>query len=170
MVVPLLMALLMFLLPSETSGRLLQLSDSSFLRRQSYLASGLYAAASGWAFGLGWGNGYWYTPLGGLLSTGWIPWYHNDYLNLWVQVGGLGVALYLAYWLQLLLAARRSEVRPETPPAWAGLALGSQAAVVALLASAAFEHVLWRPDSAGLVAWLVGIMLASRQYMARSVA
>ena len=134
--------------------------------RSFFLTSGLHALKERWLLGWGWGNAYWYLPGVGLFPTGDIPWYHNDYLNLAVQIGIVGVLLYLGYWWQLLGAAQRW-LKTHAGASLSGYVRGSQAALVGLLIAAAFEHVLWRPDIAGLVGWLSGLMLAGMYLGAR---
>ena len=155
------LALSTFLLaPSLVTGRLLQLSDSSTVDRSFFLSSALHAWSERLLTGWGWGNAYWYLPGVGLFPTGDIPWYHNDYLNLAVQIGLIGIVLYLGYWWQVLSAAQRW-LKEHAGSSFSGYVRGSQAALVALLVAAAFEHVLWRPDIAGLVGLLAGLMIAS---------
>ena len=67
-------------------GRLFQLSNSSTAERAFYLTGGLHALQRFWLIGAGWGNSYLYDPSSGLYNTGNIPWYHNDYLSLSVQL------------------------------------------------------------------------------------
>ena len=149
--------LLLVLLPNPVTHRVLQLSDSSTQRRLFYLESGWQAWRARPLLGWGWGQAFSYIPGIGLLRTGWIPWYHNDYLNLAVQTGLVGLGLYLAFWLQVLRQGH-GWLRQHAGTATAGYVHGSLAALVALLVAATFEHVLWRADIAGLVGWLLGIL------------
>lgn len=156
----LLIAFVLFLaLPKEVSGRIDQLSDTSTEKRAFYLESGVQAWKASWLTGWGWGVAFWYQPGIGLIPTGEIPWYHNDYLNLAVQTGAIGLALYLGYWLQVLHAAHRWQ-RTHAQSDISGYMLGSMMALVALLVSAGLEHVLWKTDIAGLVGWVAGLMIA----------
>jgi O-antigen ligase len=147
-------------LPTDISGRIDQLSDSSTERREYYLQSGLHSWEARWLTGWGWGTSFWYTPSTGLVPTATgVSWYHNDYLNLAVQTGVIGVGLYLCYWVQALRASRRwLQAHSDSPVA--GYLLASQLALVVLLVAACFEHVLWKSDIAGLLGWVSGIMLA----------
>jgi hypothetical protein len=150
--------LILAVMPESATARLSHLSDSSALKREFYLSTGWLAVWRSWLVGSGWGQGFWYTPLSGLVPTGSVPWYHNDYLNLWVQVGATGLLLYLGFWASLVVSAatwlRKNLDAPST-----GFVLGGGAALVSLLVSAFFEHVLWRPDVAGVVGWTAGILL-----------
>jgi len=139
--------------------RLFQLSDSSTMRRWFYLESGWQTLLHSWFLGVGWGNASWYYPGLGLVPTGSIPWYHNDYLNLAVQVGLPGLLLYAGFWASFL---RRLAVWLKTNASDDDgyvFALGGTAALAAVLTGAFFEHILWRPDMAGLVMWVAGIAL-----------
>ncbi|HEB77037.1 MAG TPA: O-antigen ligase family protein [Methylothermaceae bacterium] len=152
--------LLLVLLPNPVTHRVLQLSDSSTQRRFFYLESGWAAWKARPLLGWGWGRAFSYIPGIGLLPTGWIPWYHNDYLNLAVQTGLVGLGLYLAFWVQVVRQAHswlRRHVGTET----GGYVHGSLAALVVLLVAAIFEHVLWRPDIGGLVGWFLGILVVA---------
>jgi len=153
-------ALLLLILPQEVSGRILQLSDTSAQKRLFYLISGLHAWQARWLTGWGWGSAFWYYPSQGLVPTGFMPWYHNDYVNLGVQTGVIGVGLYLAYWSRVLQAGNRW-LKRHARSDMSGYVLGCQAALVGLLVSAGFEHVLWRTDIAGLVGLLLGLLVGS---------
>ncbi|MBK9713256.1 MAG: O-antigen ligase family protein [Kouleothrix sp.] len=156
----LLVALILFLtLPDQVAGRIDQISDSSSDKRSFYLESGIQTWKARWLTGWGWGVAYWYQPTIGLVPAEDMPWYHNDYLNLAVQVGAIGLMLYLGYWLQVLHTAHQW-LRKHARSRAFGILLGGQMALVALLVSAGFEHVLWKPDIAGLVGWVCGLMLA----------
>ena len=152
----------MFLmLPSSVSNRINQFSDSSTLKREYYFNSGVRAWQERWLTGWGWGIAYFYSPLYGKISApDGVAWYHNDYLNLAEQTGVIGVALYSAYWISSLLASRRWLQRYSLG-SMAGYVTGGQMALVALLVSAGFEHVLWKADIGGLVGWMSGLMLAA---------
>lgn len=152
----------MFLmLPSSVSDRINQLSDSSTSKREYYFDSGVRAWQERWLTGWGWGVAYFYTPFHTLgLSPDGVAWYHNDYLNLAEQAGVIGVALYGAYWLSSLLASRRWLQRYNLSSV-AGYVSGGQMALVVLLVSAGFEHVLWKADIGGMVGWMSGLMLAA---------
>lgn len=153
-------ALVLLALPESITGRILQLSDSSTLRRTFYLDSGLAAWKAQWLSGWGWGRAFWLAPDGGLAPTNAIPWYHNDYLNLAVQTGAIGLLLYLLFWQAVVRAAQRW-LASNPAPQLAGYVRGCLAALIGLLVAAAFEHVLWRPDIAGLIGWLAGLLLAT---------
>ncbi len=146
-------------------GRLLQMSDSSTMRREFYLESGIHAFLAYWPLGAGWGNAFWYYRGAGLAPTGFIPWYHNDYLNLGVQTGLPGLLIYLGFWFSVLRACwqwlQNSTLKTTGRP----YVIGGTAALVALLLGAMFEHFLWRPDMAGLVIWTAGIALAGQRLM-----
>ncbi len=149
------------LLPHEITNRLFQLSDSSTVRREFYLESGWQALLTFWAYGGGWGNGYWYVSNAGLVKSGFMPWYHNDFLNLAVQIGVFGAFLYILFWGRVvqtgwLWLRTYATSQPELVP----FARGALAALIGLLVAAVFEHVLWRPDIAGLVGWMLGILIA----------
>ena len=147
-------------LPTQVSGRIDQFSDSSTEKRQFYFESGLRSWEARWLTGWSWGSAYWYYPGVGLVPTSdGVAWYHNDYLNLAAQTGVIGVALYVGYWLQTLLATNRWYKDHADSP-MSGYVRGAQLALVVLLVSAGFEHVLWKPDIAGLVGWVCGLMLA----------
>lgn len=151
---------LYFLLPQEITARLFQLSDASTMKRESYLISGFEAFKVFWFTGAGWGNGYSYYSGAGLVKTGFYPWYHNDYLNLAVQVGVFGLGLYLTFWSKILVFAFRQVTRSSNTQ-YTGYIRGSFAGLISALVAAAFDHVLWRPDMAGFVIWLVGILLVA---------
>lgn len=148
------------LLPNQVSGRLDQLSDSSTVKREFYLESGIQAWKARWLTGWGWGSAFWYYQGIGLVPTSdGIAWYHNDYLNLAEQTGLLGLALYVGYWWKVLRSVNGwSRKQHESP--LIGYVLGGQMALVALLVSAGFEHVLWKSDIAGLVGWISGVLFA----------
>jgi|GEM_PF-1595458 len=161
----LLIGLLSFNLLPETvlTGaieRVFQMSDSSTLRREYYLISGLQAMREFWLMGGGWGQGYWYIQGYGLVPSGGIPWYHNDYLNLVVQSGIVGLLTYLGFWGSVIWAAIKFLRQAKQSPL-NRYVLGSLAALTGLLAAALFEHVLWRSDIAGLVGWTAGVLLAA---------
>ncbi len=147
------------LLPPEVSGRILQLSNSSTVERAFYLDSGWHALLDRVLIGWGWGNAFWYYPQIGLVPTGNIPWYHNDYLNLAVQTGVVGLGLYLAFWLRVLRTGVQW-LHGHTAMEQTGFVRGGLAGLVVLLVAATFEHVLWRPDIGGLVGWMLGILVA----------
>lgn len=154
------LVLLFFYLPNPVTQRILQLSDSSTMKRAHYLESGWRAWLANPIFGWGWGRAYWYVRGVGLIHSHSFPWYHNDYLNLAVQTGVIGLGLYLAFWQRVLSAASDWLVQHKTAIT-VGYVRGSVAALAGLLTAAAFEHVLWRPDMAGLVGWMLGILLVS---------
>ena len=154
--------LILAVTPESAFERLSHLSDSSALKRQFYLTTGWQAVLRSWLVGSGWGQGFWYTPLSGLVPTGSVPWYHNDYLNLWVQVGATGLLLYLGFWGSLVVSAVKW-LRKNLDTPSRGFVLGGGAALISLLVSAFFEHVLWRPDVAGIVGWTAGILLVGIQ-------
>lgn len=151
-----------FLLPEQASHRLLQTTDTSTLDREFFLTSGFHAWEANWLIGTGWGNAFWYFPGTGLVPTGQVPWYHNDYLNLAVQLGTVGLLLYLAFWWQVMRRAKLGGSGSESAQAaFGGFVQGCRGALIVLLAGAAFEHVLWRTDSAGVVGWTFGLFAAS---------
>lgn len=159
-----------YLLPSslfESSlGRIFQLSDSSSLKRLFYLESGARALLAYWTVGAGWGNAFWYYRGAGLVPTGFIPWYHNDYLNLAVQIGLPGLLLYLGFWFSILRALWRwlqGSVKTEIGRPFV---VGGTVALIGLLIGALFEHFLWRPDMGGLVAWTAGVAVAGMRLAA----
>jgi len=140
--------------------RIFQVSDSSTKKRSFYLISGLHALKEFWPAGAGWGNAFWYSEREGLIRSDFIPWYHNDYLNLAVQTGIPGLILYLGFWFSLIRFLWKSvkdspEEFREKP-----FTVGGMAALTGLLVSAMFEHFLWRPDMAGFVAWIAGMAVA----------
>jgi hypothetical protein len=154
------MLLVFIAFPELTINRIFQFSDSSTLSREYYLQSGMAALKKFWVVGSGWGNGYWLDPIYGLYPSGAIPWYHNDYLNIAVQIGIFGLIIYLGYWFfvvregyRWLIKDNGSELRPYIQ--------GFFAALATLLTAALFEHVLWRPDIAGLVGWVSGMLIAA---------
>ena len=150
--------LLLFFVPGLFQGRILQLTDSSTVKRMFYLESGFQAWKASPIIGWGWGKAFWY--YGTLIPSGDIPWYHNDYLNLAVQTGLIGLVLYLGYWIRSIsFTFQWLKSHPSTD--LVGYIGGTQAALVALLVAALFEHVLWRPDMAGLVGLISGLMLAA---------
>jgi len=140
--------------------RLFQLSDASSMQRLFYVESGLRALSVYWPIGAGWGKGFWYYAGVGLIPSNSIPWYHNDYLNLAVQAGLPGLFLYVGFWFSLVRALwrwlRQNQPSPVTP-----YVIGGVAALSSLLVGAFFDHFLWRPDMAGLVAWVAGVTLAA---------
>lgn len=152
----------MFLmLPSSISNRINQLTDSSTVRREYYLHSGVSAWKERWLTGWGWGVAWWFPPTGGKMPAyDGLAWYHNDYLNLAEQTGVIGVVLYGAYWISSLVAARRWLARYYDSDV-ARYVLAGQMTLVVLLVAAASEHVLWKPDIGGLVGWVSGLMLAA---------
>src|SRR5690606_27791457 len=113
------------LLPPEARDiHLLQVEDSSTQRRTAYLFSGFQAFKARFVTGWGWGRAFTYSGLpstqflswseflapaapGTLIPTNSLPWYHNDYLNLAVQAGLIGLTLYLAFWHRVFAASRR---------------------------------------------------------------
>jgi O-antigen ligase len=153
--------LLLLSLPGPVTGRILQLSDSSTARRTVYLTAALEGFRSNWLTGWGWGITYWSSPDGeGGVSAPGVPWFHNEYLNLGVQTGAIGLSLYFGFWISFVHATRRWLNHYGHSPL-AGFVRGGQVALVSLFVSAAFEHVLWKPDIVGLVWWIAGITLAA---------
>jgi hypothetical protein len=140
--------------------RIFQLSDSSTLRRWFYLESALQSFRAYWPIGAGWGNAFWYFEGAGLVPTGFIPWYHNDFLNLGVQVGLPGLLLYLGFWFSMLRAFRKWLRQAGKSAEALPFVLGGFAATCTALAGALFDHLLWRPDMGGLVALVAGIAVA----------
>ncbi len=175
---PLLLFLITLLLIPEEAlyGRLLQLTDSSTEKRRLYLLTGLQAWKASWLFGWGWGKSFLYTGFSGsILPSLWegflttsgrliprdgIPWYHNDYLNLLVQAGIIGLTLYLIFW-QRVFSAGHQWMANSSDLHMRGYVLGSLSALFGLLVAALFEHVLWRPDIAGLVGVFLGLLVVS---------
>lgn len=158
-VIILMVGLVFFLLlPGDVVARLDQISDSSTEKRSLYLEAGMQAWKARWLTGWGWGTAFWAIPGGGLVSNpSGLAWYHNDYLNLATQTGAIGLVLYVGYWLRTLIASIRwQNVHVDSPIS--GCVSGCQMALVSLLVSAFFEHVLWKPDIAGLVGWVAGLM------------
>jgi len=153
---------LLLLLPPPVYERIFQLTDSSTTKRLFYLESGWQALKTFWIMGAGWGNGYYYERLNGLVATGEIPWYHNDYLNLAVQVGVFGLIFYIAFWGSVLRESYRSL---KVHCRMARYVRGFLTALVSLLASAFFEHVLWRTDIGGFVGWTFGMLMVSVQLL-----
>lgn len=147
-------------MPSGITERIFQLSDTSTIKREFYLQSGIEAAKTYWIIGAGWGKGYFLDSGNNLYYSGSIPWYHNDYLNLVVQVGVFGLFLYLAFWVSFVWRAFQY-VRHARKSIYTGFIQGGIAALLGLFAAAGFEHVLWRPDMAGLLAWVAGITIAA---------
>lgn len=147
------------LLPAEITSRIQQISDSSTVRREMYLQAGVLAWKARWLTGWGWGVGFWYYPETGLIPnpTG-LAWYHNDYLILASQAGLIGLVLYVGYWLTSLITSLQWQPLSNTSP-FLGYIRGTQMALTGLLVAAFFEHVLWKPDIAGLVGWVSGLML-----------
>lgn len=146
--------------PGNIVWRILQITDSSTNQRIFYLQSGWEAFRTNWLTGAGWGNGQWYLPNIGLMTSGSIPWYHNDYLNLAVQVGIVGLVLYAGYWISVLHYGIK-EIRQRPTSFEMATATGALVGLVSLLVAAGFEHVFWRPDIGGVVGWMSGILLAS---------
>jgi hypothetical protein len=149
-----------YFLPYQVSDRLFQTTDSSTVKREFYLESGLQALKVYWAIGVGWGNGYFYQRDAGLYPSGFMPWYHNDYLNLAVQVGLFGLALYVSFWGSVIKQGWKF-IRSYKDSWSIPYVKGTLSALIGLLMAALFEHVLWRPDMAGLVGWLLGMLVAS---------
>jgi len=145
---------------ANLSWRIWQISDSSSAERLFYLKSGWEAFKANWLTGAGWGNGLLYYENIGLVPTGYIPWYHNDYLNLAVQIGLPGLVMYLGYWGSVLFFAVK-KVFDKSRSFEMRVAIGAFIGLVCLLISACFEHVLWRPDIGGVVGWMSGILIAS---------
>jgi hypothetical protein len=79
-----------------------------------------------------------------------------------VQVGATGLLLYLGFWGSLVVSAVKW-LRKNLDTPSRGFVLGGGAALISLLVSAFFEHVLWRPDVAGIVGWTAGILLVGIQ-------
>lgn len=160
--------LALVLLPDDVMRRLFQLSDTSTNVRRFYVSSGWQAFQHFWLTGGGWGNGYWVDPWNKqLIPSGGIPWYHNDYLNLGVQVGFFGLVIYLAFWFIFLYNAYiYLQKYPKTK--FSPFIRGSMVALICMLVSAIFEQVLWRPDMGGLLGWVSGV-LASCIYLSENL-
>jgi hypothetical protein len=145
------------LLPNEVAGRIDQLSDSSTQKRELYLQAGMQAWQQRWLTGWGWGVSFYMTSAGLIPGYDGIAWYHNDYLILASQTGLIGLLLYVGYWLHTMVTSIRWRAMAVDSP-FVGYVRGAQMALVGLLAAAFFEHVLWKPDIAGLVGWVSGLM------------
>lgn len=140
-------------------GRILRLDDNSVLTRVDL-------AATGWAvfqhypvFGAGWGANFWQMPGGNLIAVDGLPQLHNDYLNLLTQVGLVGIGPFLWLWVCLIRRTVRA-LQAGAAPAVQGVLAGALAGIVALLVDASTDHVFWRPDIAGQVWWLTGLLLS----------
>jgi len=138
-------------------NRLFQLSDSSTTKRYFYLESGLNSILRYGLTGAGWGKAYWYYEGIGLVPSGNIPWYHNDYLNLAVQVGIPGLVLYLGFWFSFI----KSIVSKQLSSSTNSFVVSGVAALIAVLVGASLEHLLWRSDMAGYVFWIAGFIIAA---------
>jgi O-antigen ligase len=161
-----------FLPPTLFQGsleRVFQLSDSSTVKRWFYLESGIHSFLAYWPIGAGWGNAFWYYQELGLVPTGFVPWYHNDFLNLAVQTGFLGLFLYIGFWFSLLRAFWVSIRQTANSATSLPFVVGSFAATAALLAGALFEHLLWRPDMGGLVVWVAGIGVVGMKLVSHEI-
>lgn len=177
LLIPIALAVItLVILPDDIfTYRIFQLTDSSSTRRFSYLYSGVQAWRANWLVGWGWGRSFvatgaapsnmvdfWHSLWNdvSLVSRHAQPWYHNDYLNLAVQIGLVGLLLYLAFWQQVFARTRRwLREFPDSP--LVGYVQGSAAALFAFLVGANFDHLLWRPDAAGIVGLLLGLLLVS---------
>lgn len=151
---------LLFSISNPITERVLQLTDSSTMKRSAYLASGIAGFSANWLTGWGWGITYWMPYPGVGAAVPGIPWYHNEYLNLGVQTGIVGVGLYLGFWLSIL---RYGHVwlSASADPMYLGYVRGSMAALIGLFVAAATEHVWWKVDIAGLGVWFAGLMLVA---------
>jgi hypothetical protein len=136
------------------------LNDNSIEVRRQYLRTGLHALRA-YPLGAGWGAGFYVDGVGTLYPSGMLPWSHNDYLNLAVQIGVPGLLAFLYIWhryyryglSKLQLISKDDGVRSYL--------VGGIAATTALLVHAATDHIFWRPDIAGQIWWMAGLVLAS---------
>lgn len=139
--------------------RLLSLNDNSALERVDYLNIGRAVLTQYPIFGAGWGTGFYLGPDNQLIPSGLLPWLHNDYLNILTQVGIVGFVPFVWLWITILRTAF-VHIRLNSDAALNYPLMGALAGLIGLLVQAATDHVFWRPDIAGQVWWLVGILLA----------
>lgn len=142
------------------------LSDNSTSLRLYYLKTG-WQAIQHYPFGAGWGASFWLDSGNALLPANSLPWSHNDYLNLAVQTGLLGLGIFLACWWSVYRYVWRSLQTLTGPDGLRAYLIGGMAATAALLASGATDHVLQRPDIAGQLWWMTSIMLCAARLARR---
>ena len=136
----------------------LQLNPESDQFRSSMLSLGIKIFLEYPIFGCGWGASFWENSSGVLQPGINPPWMHNDYLNLLTQVGLVGFVPFVALWVQVIKRSVK-HIRTIVPQLkWP--MIGCLGALVALLLEAGTDHVFWRPDIAGQVWWLAGLLLA----------
>ncbi|MCL4489673.1 MAG: O-antigen ligase family protein [Chloroflexi bacterium] len=127
--------------------------------RLDYLATGWEAFRRYPLFGAGWGASFYLDGLGRLQSADGVLQLHDDYVNLLVQVGLVGLVAFLWIWVRVIRFAVR-QIRILSSHRLAGPLAGLIAGVVALLVEATTDHVFWRPDIAGQIWWITGMLLA----------
>jgi len=151
----------LFLKALPTIQERLLLDPASDESRFSMLSLGVQIFLKYPLFGAGWGASF--SEIGGVLepSSG-LPWLHNDYLNLLSQVGLVGLISFILIWGRVIIRSVR-HIRTEVLPDLKWPMIGCLAALIALLVEAATDHVFWRPDIAGQVWWLTGMLLAGME-------
>lgn len=134
-------------------------TSGSESQRVTYFWTGLEVLKNYPIFGAGWGASFWLANNNVLVQAEGLPWLHNDYMNLLTQVGLIAMLPFLWLWWRVLKAGFL-HVRNNRSPELTTLLSGILAGLVALLVEAATDHVFWRPDIAGQVWWLTGMLLA----------
>jgi O-antigen ligase len=94
---------------------------------------------------------------------------HNDYLQLLVELGGIGFAIAAVSMMSLFLTAVRAIVR-NVDPAARYLAIGCVGAFVAILMHSYTDLNLYIPANGMLLAWIAGVVASLNLTAPRVVA
>ncbi len=133
------------------------------LSRVQFLETGWRAFQRFPIFGAGWGANF-YLNGSELVEAPGVPQLHNDYVNLLVQVGFVGLAAYLWTWIMIFYYSVLKVSRDRDHPLASPVA-GALAGLVTLLVCALTDHVFWKTELAGQVWWLVGLGLAGARLL-----
>ena len=171
LVLALLLVLIQPLIPEWVPLRFnyTSLGDHSTSLRLYYLQTG-WQAIQHYPLGAGWGASFWLTQANSLIPANGLPWSHNDYLNLTVQVGLLGLGVFLGCWWSLYRYVWRALRTLAVAAELRAYMIGGMAATFGLFVSGATDHILQRQDIAGQLWWMASIMLCAARLAYREAA
>jgi len=145
-------------------------TDSSLGERQAFYALGEQVVIH-YPFGAGWGAGF-YIDASGLQTdhdpNDW-PWYHNDYLQLAVQVGIPGLLAFA--WMFVFIFRRAAQTaRLVRGRGEFAVIVGLISALTGMLVQAFTDQFFWRTDIAPHIWIVVGLLLAAINLAPTSIA